>query len=178
MLRWMRMVTVCCILALAVQGVAEEPKGHRRIELQDGDTLVFCGDSITHQCLYSQYVETFFYTRYPERRIRFHNASVGGDRVGDALARFHIDIAPYKPKYVTILLGMNDGTYQHFNHDVFKTYDDAASGNYHAYDTGYITDPTGDADARVVEARVGLLPNSASRVAHLTGMKVIARFQP
>lgn len=123
MLRWMRMVTVCCILALAVQGIAEEPKGHRRIELQDGDTLVFCGDSITHQCLYSQYVETFFYTRYPERRIRFHNASVGGDRVGDALARFHIDIAPYKPKYVTILLGMNDGTYQHFNHDVFKTYE-------------------------------------------------------
>ena len=61
--------------------------------------------------------------RYPERRIRFHNASVGGDRVGDALARFHIDIAPYKPKYVTILLGMNDGTYQHFNHDVFKTYE-------------------------------------------------------
>ena len=123
MLQWMRMVTVFCVLGLVVQSAAEEPKGHRRIELEDGDTLVFCGDSITHQCLYSQYVETFFYTRYPDRRIRFHNASVGGDRVGDALARFHIDIAPYKPKYVTILLGMNDGTYQHFNHDVFKTYE-------------------------------------------------------
>ena len=86
MLRWMRMVTVFCVLGLVIQSSAEEPKGHRRIELEDGDTLVFCGDSITHQCLYSQYVETFFYTRYPERRIRFHNASVGGDRVGDALA--------------------------------------------------------------------------------------------
>ena len=117
------MTSVLLTLVLVVAIAAEEPKGHRRIELQDGDTLVFCGDSITHQCLYSQYVETFFYTRYPERRIRFHNASVGGDRVGDALARFHIDIAPYKPKYVTILLGMNDGTYQHFNHDVFKTYE-------------------------------------------------------
>ena len=32
---------------------------------------------------------------------------------------------------------------EYFWLDVFKTYDDAASGNYHAYDTGYITDPTG-----------------------------------
>ncbi len=40
------------------------------------------------------------------------------------------------------------------------------------------TDPTGDADARVVEVRVILFPEFASRVSHLTGMKVIARFQP
>ena len=39
------------------------------------------------------------------------------------------------------------------------------------------TDPTGDADARVVEVRVGLEPNSARLVSQLTGMKVIARFQ-
>lgn len=40
------------------------------------------------------------------------------------------------------------------------------------------TDPTGDADARVVEVRVRLTPESASRVSRLAGMKVIARFQP
>ncbi len=40
------------------------------------------------------------------------------------------------------------------------------------------TDPTGDADARIVEVRVSLDPSSASLVSHLTGMKVIARFQP
>ena len=32
---------------------------------------------------------------------------------------------------------------EYFWLDVFKTYDDAASGNWYAYDTGYITDPTG-----------------------------------
>jgi HlyD family secretion protein len=40
------------------------------------------------------------------------------------------------------------------------------------------TDPTGDADARVVEVRVRLEANDAQKVAALTGLKVIARFQP
>ncbi len=39
------------------------------------------------------------------------------------------------------------------------------------------TDPTGDADARVVEVLVKLDKLSAMKVSHLTGMKVIARFQ-
>ncbi len=40
------------------------------------------------------------------------------------------------------------------------------------------TDPTGDADARVVEVRVRLEPSDAQKVEALTGLKVIARFQP
>jgi HlyD family secretion protein len=39
------------------------------------------------------------------------------------------------------------------------------------------TDPTGDADARIVEVRVRLSPDSASKVNRLAGMKLIARFQ-
>jgi HlyD family secretion protein len=37
------------------------------------------------------------------------------------------------------------------------------------------TDPTGDADARVVEVRVALDPADSQRVRDLTGLKVIAR---
>ena len=37
------------------------------------------------------------------------------------------------------------------------------------------TDPTGDADARIVEVRVALDPSDARRVRELTGLKVIAR---
>ena len=92
------------------------------LDLKDGDTLVFLGDSITHQCLYTQYVEDFFYTRYPKVRIHFHNAGVGGDRASDALLRFDEDVAAYKPKYVTILLGMNDGAYRGFDQPTFDTY--------------------------------------------------------
>lgn len=39
------------------------------------------------------------------------------------------------------------------------------------------TNPTGDADARVVEVQVSLDPNSARRVKSLAGLKVIARFK-
>ena len=40
------------------------------------------------------------------------------------------------------------------------------------------TDPTQDADARIVEVRVELDPEDAQRVRRLTGLKVIARLQP
>ena len=39
------------------------------------------------------------------------------------------------------------------------------------------TDPTGDADARVIEVDVILSPESAQRVTQLSGLKVIARFK-
>jgi len=92
------------------------------LDLKDGDTLVFLGDSITHQCLYTQYIEDFYYTRYPKVHIHFHNSGVGGDRAKDALTRFDEDVAAYKPKYVTILLGMNDGSYRDYDKATFDTY--------------------------------------------------------
>lgn len=93
-----------------------------KLELKDGDTIVFLGDSITHQCLYTQYLEDYFYTRFPKMRLRLHNAGVGGSRAWDALLRFDQDIASYKPKYVTVLLGMNDGRYAEYFDDVFTDY--------------------------------------------------------
>jgi lysophospholipase L1-like esterase len=92
------------------------------VDLKDGDNFVFLGDSITHQCLYTQYVEDYFYTRMPKVRIHFHNAGVGGDRAKDALNRFDDDVSAFKPKYVTVLLGMNDGGYRGFDQPTFDTY--------------------------------------------------------
>ena len=92
------------------------------VELRDGDCIVFLGDSITHQCLYTQYVEDYFYTRFPTMRLRLHNAGVGGARAWDALLRFERDVAAYHPKYVTVLLGMNDGRYAEYLDDVFTSY--------------------------------------------------------
>ena len=92
------------------------------LDLKDGDTFVFLGDSITHQCLYTQYVEDFYYTRFPKIHVHFHNAGVGGDRAKNALDRFDDDVAACKPKYVTMLLGMNDGGYSSYAQPVFDTY--------------------------------------------------------
>lgn len=114
-----------CLCLLTAVGLAEDrprPTVPAAIDLQDGDTFVFLGDSITHQRLYTQYVENFFYQRFPERRIHFHNAGVGGARAWDALARLSDDVLQYRPRYVSILLGMNDGSYRPFDADVFAAY--------------------------------------------------------
>lgn len=99
---------------------AAKPPG---LGLKDGDRIIFIGDSITHQCLYTQYVENFFYTRYPAMRLHFRNAGVGGDRAADALDRFDDDIAAFKPTIATVLLGMNDAGYRDFDRDAFSVYE-------------------------------------------------------
>lgn len=117
------MMLLAAVFAPCLPAMADElPTPVTKLDLQDGDTLVFLGDSITHQCLYTQYVEDYFYTRYPKLRIKFHNAGVGGAKALDALARFDRDVAAYKPKYVTVLLGMNDGRYVPYNEEIFQTY--------------------------------------------------------
>ncbi len=116
------LTTIALVLLSALPALAQPQKAAPAIDLKDGDTLVFLGDSITHQCLYTQYVEDFFYTRYPDRRVRFHNAGVSGDKAADAIARFDEDVAALKPKYVTLLLGMNDGQYEPFKEETFAAY--------------------------------------------------------
>ncbi len=118
----------CLLLVIAAQLTAlplyadELAKPLARVELSDGDSFVFLGDSITHQCLYTQYVEDFLYTRMPAMRLKTHNSGVGGAKAWDALERFDADVAAYKPKYVSVLLGMNDGRYQPYDEETFRTY--------------------------------------------------------
>src|SRR5271168_4407826 len=49
--------------------------------LKDGDTVVFYGDSITNQRLYTVFVETFVLTRFPRLRVNFVHSGWSGDRV-------------------------------------------------------------------------------------------------
>ncbi|MEZ6045576.1 MAG: SGNH/GDSL hydrolase family protein [Planctomycetaceae bacterium] len=111
-----------CALYNPVVAQEEPPAIVGKFKLSEGDCIVFLGDSITHQCLYTQYVEDYFYTRHPEMRLKFHNAGVGGAQALDALDRFDRDVAAYKPKYVTILLGMNDGHYIPFEQATMDLY--------------------------------------------------------
>lgn len=122
MTRWVACLAICYTTWEATAVAEELAEPLAKMELSDGDTLVFLGDSITHQCLYTQYVEDFFFTRFPRQNIRFHNAGVGGAKAWDALQRFDRDVAKFNPKYVTVLLGMNDGQYQPFNQKIFDTY--------------------------------------------------------
>ncbi len=101
--------------------------------LKDGDKVVFYGDSITDQRLYTVFTETYVVTRFPSRRISFVHSGWGGDRVtggggGPVDRRLERDVIVYKPTVMTIMLGMNDASYRPFDQGIFDTY---ASGYKH-----------------------------------------------
>ena len=67
-------------------------------------------------------MENFLYTRFHDKKLRFANAGIKGDRAGDLLDRFDEDLAKWQPQYVTLLLGMNDGRYQGFERENLAVY--------------------------------------------------------
>src|SRR5437016_12617874 len=81
--------------------------------IRDGDRIVFYGDSITDQRLYTTFVETYIVTRFPAMNVAFVHSGWGGDRVsggggGPIDVRLARDVFAYKPTVVTVMLGMND----------------------------------------------------------------------
>jgi lysophospholipase L1-like esterase len=84
--------------------------------LHSGDTVVFYGDSITDQRLYTMLTELYTVTRYPKLEVRFVHSGWGGDRVsggggGPIDVRLQRDVLAFHPTVMTIMLGMNDGHY-------------------------------------------------------------------
>ena len=105
--------------------------------LKDGDRVVFYGDSITDQRLYTTFAETYVVTRFPKLDVSFVHSGWGGDRVnggggGPIDLRLRRDVFAYKPDVMTIMLGMNDGSYRSFDQGIFDTY---AKGYQHIIDS-------------------------------------------
>ena len=97
--------------------------------LKDGDSVVFYGDSITEQRLYTTYTEAFVVMRYPKLDVALCARGVGGDRVsggwmGPATQRVPRDVKPEKPTVITIMLGMNDGGYVPYDPKILSAYQD------------------------------------------------------
>jgi lysophospholipase L1-like esterase len=112
------------ILILAAAGIAGAQNG---FGLHEGDRVVFYGDSITDQRLYTTFTETYVVTRFPKVNIGFVHSGWGGDRVsggggGPIDVRLWRDVLPYNPTVVTIMLGMNDGRYRAYEQGIFDEY--------------------------------------------------------
>jgi lysophospholipase L1-like esterase len=110
--------------------VAASPGG---FYVHDGDRVVFYGDSITDQRLYTTFIETYVITRFPRMNVSFVHSGVGGDRVDGGSAgpideRLARDVVAYKPTVMTIMLGMNDASYRAYDQKIFDKY---ASGYRH-----------------------------------------------
>jgi lysophospholipase L1-like esterase len=126
------MLLLAGTLVLATAALAQD-----KFALKDGDRVVFYGDSITDQRLYTTFAETYAVTRFPRLKVWFVHSGVGGDRVtggwaGPIDVRLPRDVIAYKPTVMTIMLGMNDGNYSGWNDGVFKTY---STGYQHIIDT-------------------------------------------
>jgi lysophospholipase L1-like esterase len=110
------------ILGMGTAARAEGP-----FAIRDGDRIVFYGDSITDQRLYTTFVETYIVTRFPSMNVAFVHSGWGGDRVtggggGPIDRRLARDVFAYKPTVVTVMLGMNDASYQPFKPSIFDVY--------------------------------------------------------
>ena len=93
------------------------PAGAADFYLRQGDRVVFYGDSITEQRLYTTITESYVVTRYPGLDVTFVHSGWSGDRVsggggGPIDLRLRRDVFVYKPTVLTIMLGMNDGEYK------------------------------------------------------------------
>ena len=86
--------------------------------IEDGQTLLFIGDSIT-DCgrrsgeapLGNGYVRLFAElatARFPQRRVRYINKGIGGNRVPDLAARWQDDVLYHRPDRLAVKIGIND----------------------------------------------------------------------
>jgi lysophospholipase L1-like esterase len=118
------------VVCLRPSAQAAEPavENNAGFYLKNGDRVVFYGDSITDQRLYTTFVETYVVTRFPTLDATFIHSGWGGDRVsggktsGDIDTRLSRDVYAYKPTVMTVMLGMNDGRYRAFDQELFDTY--------------------------------------------------------
>src|SRR5207253_9785407 len=99
--------TLCLVAFITLQARAEN------FALKDGDRVVFYGDSITDQRLYTTFTETYVVPRFPQLDVSFVHSGWGGDRVtggggGPHAARLRRDGVAYQPTAMTIMLRMND----------------------------------------------------------------------
>ncbi len=89
------------------------------LRIKENSLILFQGDSIT-DCGrersdpehlgwgYARMAANWLNALYPERRLRFLNRGISGNRVRDLLARWKTDCIDLQPDWVSILIGIND----------------------------------------------------------------------
>jgi len=110
------------LLCLFVTVLLRSGPAHAAPLLQEGDRMVFLGDSITAQLWYTRFVMDYFALRYPGRKISFRNVSYSGETAPQGLARIERDVLSLKPTVVSIFYGMNDGRYTRFSATNYEAY--------------------------------------------------------
>lgn len=98
---------------------APKPAG---LQLQKGDRLAICGDSITEQKMYSRIMETYLTVCVPELEVTVRQYGWSGEKAPGFLARMTNDVLRFHPTIATTCYGMNDHRYQPFIEEIGKEY--------------------------------------------------------
>lgn len=107
-------LVIAAILMISVKVNAEEMStvlfqpGERWCAVGDSITHGYWGDSLTDGGRYIYFVNLYYQTRFPDRRIDLFNCGIGADTAPGAVRREKWDILVHKPTVVSIMLGMND----------------------------------------------------------------------
>ena len=100
--------------------------------IKDNDTVLFQGDSVTDSGRnydndeqlgtgYAALAAAWFSALHPEKRVRFLNRGVNGNRVKDLRARWQKDCMNLKPTWVSILIGINNTWRRYDSNDPTST---------------------------------------------------------
>ena len=138
--------------------------------IEDNAIVLFQGDSITDAGRsrvndgelghgYASMAAAWFSAKYPEKRVRFLNRGISGNRVKDLRARWQRDCLDLKPTWVSIMIGINDTWRRYDSHDPTST--EAYERDYRAI----LTDVHDKLDARLIVVEPFLLPTPPDREA-------------
>jgi len=136
--------------------------------IEDGATVLFQGDSITDAGRdrtngddlgsgYAMMGAAWFDALYPEKRVRFLNRGIGGDRVKDLRRRWQVDCLDLRPTWVSILIGIND---------TWRRYDSNDPTSVQEYEATYrsiLEDVRSKLEARLILCEPFVLPIPADR---------------
>ena len=87
---------------------------------EEGERVVFVGNSITHGGHYHSFIWLYYMSRFPDKPITIMNAGIGGESAWDMKDRLDYDVFNRKPTYVTLTFGMNDTGYDIYMKDDAK----------------------------------------------------------
>jgi len=134
---------------------------HNDIVLFQGDSITDCGRSRENSndlgLGYPQLISAWFSYKHPDKRVRFINRGISGNRVTDLQERWQEDCIELKPTVVSIYIGIND---------TWRRYDSGNPMSVEQYEAGYrdILDRTKEQlDARLIMLEPFVLPYPEDR---------------
>src|SRR3954451_2138295 len=116
-----RLASVFLSLLLAVSAGAQN-------QLQKGDFVAVCGDSITEQKLYSVYIEDYLLMCKPQADVRVMQFGWSGETSWGFLSKMPTQALRFDMTVATTCYGMNDGGYSPMNDAKAKKYREAMQG--------------------------------------------------